>query len=73
MGRVVAATNFVGFVVAPPAAIGAGLLGDAIGRRPTLFIAGVLGVIAFVSLLMSPVRSFREIPHELSVRTDVTR
>lgn len=70
LGRVVSATNFVGFIVAPPAAIGAGLLGDAIGLRATLFIAGVLGVIAFVYLLVSPVRSFRDMPREPSVRRD---
>lgn len=70
MGRVISATSFVGLVVAPPAAIGAGLLGDAIGLRPTLFIAGVLGVVAFVYLLASPVRSFRAIPDDVSLRRD---
>jgi MFS family permease len=70
LARVTAATHFVGFVVAPPAAIGAGLLAEAIGIRATLFIAGVLGVIAFLYLLASPVRRFREVPHATSVRTD---
>lgn len=73
LGRVNAATYFVGFAVAPPAAIGAGLLADAIGLRPTLFIAGVIGVIAFVYLLASPVRTFRTIPHGMSVHTDGSR
>lgn len=70
MGRVIAATSFVGLVVAPPAAIGAGLLGDAIGLRPTLFIAGVIGVLAFAYLLASPVRSFRAIPGDMPLRRD---
>ncbi len=64
---VVAATNFIGFVVAPPAALGAGLLGDAIGLRPTLFIAGVIGVLAFLYLLASPVRSFRSAPESAAI------
>lgn len=70
LGRVTAAVGFIGYVVAPPAALGAGLLADAIGMRPTLFIAGMLGVVAFLFLLASPVRSFREVPHGSSVRTD---
>ncbi|HEX9437659.1 MAG TPA: hypothetical protein VGA16_10935 [Candidatus Limnocylindria bacterium] len=67
LGRVVAATNFIGFVVAPPAALGAGLLGDAIGLRPTLFIAGVIGMLAFLYLLASPVRSFRSAPESAAI------
>ena len=59
MGRVAAASNFVQWVVAPPAAIGAGLLGDAIGLRPTLFIAGVIAVIALAYLASS--REVREL------------
>lgn len=72
LGRVTAAVGFIGYVVAPPAALGAGLLADAIGMRPTLFIAGMLGVVAFLFLLASPVRSFREVPHGSSVRTDAS-
>ena len=69
LGRVTAAVHFVGLIVAPPAALGAGLLADAIGLRPTLFIAGVLGVIAFVYIAASPVRSLRDVAH-VSVRND---
>ena len=60
LGRVGSAANVLQFVVAPPAAIGAGLLGDAIGLRPTLFIAGLIAIVAVVYLL--PLRSLRAVP-----------
>ena len=59
LGRVNAATRFVGLGVAPPAAFGAGLLADAIGLRPTLFASALIAAVAFVYLLASPVRRFR--------------
>lgn len=63
MGRVTAASNFVQWVVAPPAAIGAGILGDAIGLRPTLLVAGVIAVVALVYLASSTdVRKLRAAP-----------
>lgn len=66
LGRVWSAASLMQWAVAPPAAIGAGILGDAIGLRPTLFIAGVIAVIAVAYLIASPVRTFRDV----SVRTD---
>ena len=59
LGRVSSATRFVGFVVAPPAAFGAGIVGDLIGLRPTLFAAAVIAALAFLYLFLSPVRRFR--------------
>jgi len=59
LGRVTSATRFVGFVVAPPAALGAGIVGDLIGLRPTLFAAAVIAALAFLYLLLSPVRRFQ--------------
>ena len=59
LGRVTAATRFVGWAAAPPAAFGAGLLADAIGLRPTLFASAIIAAVAFVYLLASPVRRFR--------------
>lgn len=59
LGRVDAAANFVAFVVAPPSALAAGLLGDAIGLRPTLFVAGLIAIVAFVYLFASPIRGLR--------------
>lgn len=62
-GRVGAAVYFVAFVVAPPAAIGAGILGDAIGLRPTLLLAGLIAVVALVYLASSAgVRGLRSAP-----------
>ena len=68
LGRVGAASSLVQFGVAPPAALGAGILGDLIGLRPTLFLAGLVAVIAFVYLLASPVRSFRALPGHATER-----
>lgn len=62
LGRVGSAVNLVALVVAPPAALLAGLLGDAIGLRPTLLGAGLIAVIAFVYLFASPVRALRAAP-----------
>ena len=62
-GRVGAAVYFVAFVVAPPAALGAGILGDAIGLRPTLFLAGITAVVALGYLVSSAgVRGLRSAP-----------
>lgn len=62
LARVGSAVNFVSFVVAPPAAIGAGLLGDAIGLRPTLLIQGLIAVLAVAYLLASPIRTMHAVP-----------
>jgi len=59
LGRVNSATRFVGYAVAPPAALGAGIVGDLIGLRPTLFAAGVIAALAFLYLLLSPVRRYQ--------------
>ena len=63
LGRVNAASRFISFGVAPPAALLAGVLADSVGLRPTLFAAGVIAVAAFLYLLFSPVRSFRDSAH----------
>jgi predicted MFS family arabinose efflux permease len=62
LGRVSSATRFVGFAVAPPAAFAAGVLGDVVGLRPTLFAAAVIAALAFLYLLLSPVRRFQHPP-----------
>src|SRR2546430_3727512 len=59
LGRVNSATRFVAFAVAPPAAFGAGIVGDLIGLRPTLVAAAVIAALAFLYLLFSPVRRFQ--------------
>jgi MFS family permease len=58
-GRVSSATRFVGFAVAPPAAFAAGVLGDLVGLRPTLFASAVIAALAFLYLLLSPVRRYQ--------------
>lgn len=60
LGRVNSATRFVAFGVAPPAAFGAGILGDLIGLRPTLFASALIAAMAFLYLLLSPVRRFQQ-------------
>jgi hypothetical protein len=62
LGRVSSATRFVGFAVAPPAAFAAGIVGDLVGLRPTLFAAAIIAALAFLYLLLSPVRRFRHPP-----------
>jgi MFS family permease len=59
LGRVSSATRFVGYVVAPPAAFGAGILADLVGLRPTLFACAVIAGLAFLYLLLSPVRRYQ--------------
>ena len=59
LGRVSSATRFVGFAVAPPAAFAAGVLGDLVGLRPTLFASAVIAALAFLYLLLSPVRRYQ--------------
>jgi predicted MFS family arabinose efflux permease len=60
LGRVNAASRFVAFGVAPPAAFGAGIVADLVGLRPTLFAAAVIAALAFVYLLASPVRRYAQ-------------
>ncbi len=59
LGRVSSATRFVGFAVAPPAALGAGILSDLIGIRETLLASAVIAAVAFLYLFFSPVRRFQ--------------
>ncbi|MDQ2913167.1 MAG: MFS transporter [Chloroflexota bacterium] len=62
LGRVNSATRFVAFAVAPPAAFGAGIVGDLIGLRATLLASAVIAALAFLYLLLSPVRRFHRPP-----------
>lgn len=60
LGRVNAATRFIAFGVAPPSALAAGVLADQIGMRVTLLLAAMIAAAAFLFLLGSPVRRFRD-------------
>ncbi len=59
LGRVASAANLMQWIVAPPAALAAGLLASAIGMRQTLFLAGAIALVAVVSLVASPARTLR--------------
>src|SRR5256885_15158963 len=50
LGRVSSATRFIGFVVAPPAAFGAGIVGGLVGLRPPPFPSSGIAAIHFTYL-----------------------
>lgn len=61
-GRVAATHRAVGLGLAPAGALIGGLLGQAIGLRPTLIIAAIGVLIPVVLLMASPVPSLKEMP-----------
>ena len=62
LGRMNATMRFIVFGTLPLGGILGGALGGTIGLRPTLWIAAGFGSIAFLPVLLSPVRTLREIP-----------
>ena len=62
LGRVGAASFFIQGGVGPPAALVAGLVGDAVGLRPTLLAAGIIAAMAFAYIVVSPIRDLRAVP-----------
>ncbi len=61
-GRMNATMRFLIWGTLPLGTVLGGALGDSIGLRPTLVIAGIGSVLACLPLVLSPVRSLREIP-----------
>jgi MFS family permease len=61
-GRMNATMRFVVWGTMPIGAFLGGVLGTSVGLRPTLWVAGIGGAFAFVSLLFSPIRRVRTIP-----------
>jgi predicted MFS family arabinose efflux permease len=61
-GRVNASMRFIVWGTIPIGALLGGFLGDLIGLRPTLLVAGVGSALAVLWVLFSPVRSLREHP-----------
>ncbi|MDQ6670682.1 MAG: hypothetical protein M3069_08010 [Chloroflexota bacterium] len=61
IGRVSASTTFVQIGVVPLGALLGGALGDAIGPRGALLVAGVGILLTPLWLLFSPVRSLRTV------------
>lgn len=62
LGRMNATMRFVVWGVLPIGALIGGLLGTAIGLRPTLWIGATGQAVAGVWLLASPMRSMRDFP-----------
>jgi MFS family permease len=62
--RATGAFRFVNYGVRPIGALAGGVLGAAIGLRPTLWIATVGAIAGALWLLPSPVTSLRELPEE---------
>jgi MFS family permease len=71
LGRMNASRRFVVWGVIPLGSLTGGLLTAWIGLRPTLFVGAVGSSVAFLPILLSPVRSLREIPEEEPVAVSV--
>jgi MFS family permease len=61
-GRMNATMRFIVWGVIPLGAIVGGLLGEVLGIRPTILITATGGSLAFLWVLLSPVRRLKEIP-----------
>lgn len=67
LGRVTATIRCVVWGIMPIGALVGGKLGDVLGLRPVLGIAAFIGAIAFLSVLLSPVRTLRETPRPAAI------
>ena len=61
-GRMNATMRFMVWGTIPIGAFLGGVLGNSIGLRPTLWVAGIGGCLPFLPVLLSPVRNLRAIP-----------
>jgi MFS family permease len=61
-GQMNAAMRFMVWGTMPIGALVGGILGNTFGLRPTLWVAAIGGLFAFVPPLLSPVRSLERIP-----------
>ncbi len=62
LGRANASRRFIVWGVIPLGALAGGALGSAIGLRPTIVVGAIGGLLAVVSLVLSPVRSIVRVP-----------
>jgi MFS family permease len=62
LGRMIATMRFVVWGTIPVGAFVGGVLGSKLGLRPTLWIAAIGGLLAFVPPLLSPLRRLISIP-----------
>lgn len=72
LGRMNASMRFVVWGSIPVGSLLGGFLGGAIGLRPTLWVAGVGGLVAVVWILRSPVLRLREQPDPVKARMTAT-
>jgi MFS family permease len=61
-GRMNATMRFIVWGTIPPANLLGGFLGGAIGLHETIWVSAILSVSPFLAVLLSPVRSIREMP-----------
>jgi len=61
-GRMNATMRTIVWGTLPLGGLMGGLVGDIIGTRPTMGLMAAFGSIAFLSVLLSPVRTVREMP-----------
>ncbi len=62
LGRMNASMRFIVWGTIPLGSLIGGVLGDAIGLRPTIILGVVLGIAPFLWILFSPVRRLKVIP-----------
>jgi MFS family permease len=61
-GRVNATGRWINWSILPVAAILGGLIATAIGLRGTVLVGAVIGLLSLPALVLSPIRSLREMP-----------
>ena len=66
LGRMNASIRFIGWIAAPLGALMGGVLGESIGLHATLVIAALGGVLGFLWVWFSPLRTCRERPQPLT-------
>jgi MFS family permease len=62
MGRMSATMRFLVWGTMPLGALAGGVLGQVVGSRGALWVAGAIGSLAFLPLLLSPMRTLRALP-----------
>lgn len=70
LGRMTATMRFVIWGTLPIGAVIGGILGSTIGLRETLFVGAIGGTLAFLFVLLSPVRSLRSIAEAMPAGAD---
>ncbi|CAM3386994.1 MFS transporter [Stackebrandtia soli] len=71
-GRVNATMRFFNWCTIPVGAFVGGVLGEVVGARETLFIGAAGALLAFLPLVLSPLRTMRELPSRVDTPTPAT-